>query len=188
MPARVLASGPQPPDPHSQGSLALLCHFAVPIAYVHSVPGPWPAPWQHPRPCELAGAVCVCLGGSPPHMHFTLQAPGTFPSHPLFARLPGLPESLARSWPWAPVALCCGFIYPTNYILATESGVNRFARCPSIRISGCSHPSLVRPALAHTLRDFYIKIMCLYHVGDWFFFSFLLTMPETILCIATVTS
>lgn len=107
-------------------------------------------------------------------MHFTLQAPGTFPSHPLFAGLPGLPESLARSWPWAPgSSLLWFYLSHKLHSRQQKSGVNRFARRPSIRISGASHASLVRPALAHTLREFYIKIMCLYHVGDCFlsFFS-----------------
>lgn len=126
MPARVLASGPQPPDPHSQGSLVLLCHFAVPIAYVDAVPGPWPAPWQHPSPCELAGALCVSRWEPhppprPPHTCTSLSR-HQVRSHPI----PYSPDSqdFLRAWPGLgpgpPVALCCGFIYTTIYILATE--------------------------------------------------------------------
>lgn len=167
MPARVLASGPQPLDPHSQGSLGLLCHFAVPIAYVDAVPGPWPASWQHPSPCELAGAVCVSRW-EPPRTCTSLSRHQVH-SHPIPYSQDS--QDFLRAWPGLgpgpPVALCCGFIYPTNYILATE------VRSKQVCISGSSHASLVRPALAHMLlREFYIKITCLYHVGDCFLFFF----------------
>lgn len=147
-----------PWDSHSQRSLALLCHLAVPAACA-GPPCPPPAntqallcrSQQEPLTCALHSPVKQVRSCPIPHS----PGSGDFPSRP------------HQGWPWGPLYIFAVVLFrPQIAFQQPKSAVNRVVPSPCILISCSSPSSLVLPALVHWLCDFLHQIVWLYHVRN----------------------